>query len=44
MVSLTLADIRNQIIQEFEVDEQQAGQDLLELMADLERVGAVVKA
>ena len=40
----TLADIRQQIIQEFEVDETQAGKDLLELMADLERVGAVVKA
>ena len=41
--SITLADIRNRITNEFEVDEQNAGQDLLELMADLERVGAVVK-
>jgi len=40
----TMADIRNQIIQDFEVDETQAGQDLLELVADLVRVGAVVKA
>ena len=39
----TLGEIRRQIIQEFEVDEQQAGQDLLELIADLERVGAVKK-
>jgi hypothetical protein len=40
----TLGDIRNQIIQEFDVDDLQAGQDLLELIADLERVGAVVKS
>ena len=39
----TLADIRNHIILEFEVDEQQAGQDLLELFTDLERVKAVVR-
>jgi hypothetical protein len=39
----TLADIRNQIIQEFEVDEQQAGQDLLDLVSDLERVKVVVQ-
>jgi hypothetical protein len=42
--SLTLADIRNQITQEFVVDETQAGQDLLELVTDLERVGAIVIA
>jgi hypothetical protein len=42
--SLTLAEIRNRVTQEFEVEELQAGQDLLELVADLERVGAVVKA
>jgi hypothetical protein len=41
--SATLADIRNRIIQEFEVDDQQAGQDLLEVVADLERVGALVR-
>ncbi len=40
----TLADIRNGLTAEFEVDEQQAGQDLLELVSDLERVGAVQKA
>ncbi len=40
----TLAEIRDQVIQEFEVDETQAGQDLLELIADLERAKAVVKA
>ncbi len=39
----TLADIRDQVAQEYQVDELHAGQDLLELIADLERVGAVVK-
>jgi hypothetical protein len=39
----TLADIRDQVTQEFEVDVLQAGQDLLELIADLERMGAVMK-
>jgi hypothetical protein len=39
----SLADIRNRVTLEFEVDELQAGQDLLELVADLERVGALVK-
>jgi len=39
----TLADIRQQIIQEYDVDEQQAGQDLLELAAHLERVGALLR-
>jgi hypothetical protein len=42
--SSTLADIREHITLEFEVDELQAGQDLLELVADLKRVGALVKA
>jgi hypothetical protein len=42
--SLTLGDIRDQITQEFEVNEQEAGQDLLELISDLERLGAVVRA
>jgi len=42
--SLSLADIRDKITQEFDVDELQAGQDLLELVVDLERVKAVVKA
>ncbi len=41
--STSLADIRSQLIQEFEVDELQAGQDLLELVADLVRVGALVR-
>ena len=40
----SLAEIRSLVTQEFEVDELQAGQDLLELIADLERVGAVVKS
>ncbi len=40
----SLADIRRQITTEFEVDEQQAGQDLLELVANLERAGALVAA
>ena len=41
--SLSLADIRDRIAQEFEADELQAGRDLLELVAEMERVGAVVK-
>jgi hypothetical protein len=40
----TLTDIRSRIVQEFDVDVLQAGQDLLELIADLQRVRAVVKA
>ena len=40
----TLAEIRDQIVQSFEVDEVQAGEDLRELIAHLEQVGAVVKA
>jgi hypothetical protein len=39
----TLTEIRNRLVDEFDVDELQAGQDLLELIADLERVGAVMK-
>ena len=39
---LTLGDIRRQITQEFDVDEMQAGQDLLELVVQLEQVGALV--
>ena len=42
--SMSLADIRTKIIEAFEVDELQAGQDLLELVKDLERVGALGKA
>jgi hypothetical protein len=38
----TIADIRDKIVSEFEVDEQQAAEDLLELVADLERIGALV--
>ncbi len=40
----SLADICTIMTHEFAVDEDQAGQDLLELVTDLERVGAVVKA
>ena len=40
----TLAEIRDQIVQSFEVDEVQAGEDLHELITHLEQVGAVVKA
>jgi hypothetical protein len=40
----TLAEIRRQITQEFDVDEPTAGQDLLELVNHLERVGALVKS
>ena len=39
----TLTDIRYQITNEFDVNEQQAGQDLLELVAQLEQVGALVR-
>jgi hypothetical protein len=39
----SLADIRLQITQEFEVDEYQAGHDLLELVAHLEKVKALVR-
>jgi hypothetical protein len=42
--ALTLGDIRHQITGEFEVDEMTAGQDLLELVAQLEQVGALEKA
>ena len=42
--TLTLAEIRDQIVQSFEVDEVQAGEDLRELITHLEQVGAVVKA
>ncbi len=40
----TLGDIREQISQEFEVDGEQAGEDLVELVAHLEKVGALLKA
>jgi len=39
----TLEDIVNEIIAEFEIDREQAQQDLLELIQDLESVRAVVK-
>ena len=42
--ALTLEDIRHQLTLEFDIDELTAGQDLLELVAHLERVGALVKA
>lgn len=42
--SHNLAYIRDRIVQEYTVDDLQAGQDLLELIADLKRVGAVVQA
>ena len=41
--ALTLEGIRHQLTQEFDIDEPTAGQDLLELVAHLERVGALVK-
>jgi hypothetical protein len=40
----TLADIRQQVTREFDVDEAQAGNDLLELVNNLERLGALVKS
>ncbi len=42
--ALTLAEVRGRITEAFDVDEQAAGQDLLDLVAQLERVGALVKA
>lgn len=42
--ALTLAEIRGRITEAFDVDAQTAGQDLLELAAQLERAGALVKA
>lgn len=39
----TLADIQNQLVQDFDVDEEQAGQDLLELVEQLQKIGAVVR-
>ena len=40
----SLAEIRDAVVQEFEVDSQQAGQDLVEMIRDLESIAAVVKA
>lgn len=40
----TLADIQSRIAAEFEVDEAQAGQDLLELVDQMEELGALLKA
>ncbi len=42
--SHTLSEIRDQVTQEFNVEAATAGHDLLELIDDLQRVGAVVKA
>ncbi len=40
----TLADIRSRVATEFDVDEAQAGQDLLELVDQMERLGALLKS
>ena len=40
----TLADIQQPYSDEFDVDEAQAGQDLLELVDQMEQLGALVKA
>lgn len=42
--TLTLAEVRQRITEAFDVDEQTAGQDLIELAAQLERAGALTKA
>ena len=42
--SINLGEIRDRIIQEFDVDGLQAGHDLLELISDLEQAGAVLKS
>ena len=39
----TLAQIGEQLVEEFEVNPEQASQDLRELIAQLEAIGAVVK-
>jgi hypothetical protein len=39
----TLGDIRDQIVSDFEVDVEEAGQDLTELIAKLESIGAVTR-
>jgi hypothetical protein len=39
----TLADIRKSIVQDYSVDEDQAGRDLLELAEQLEKIGAIVR-
>ena len=38
-----LAEIRDAVVLEFEVDSQQAEQDLVEMIQDLESIAAVVK-
>ncbi len=39
----TLGEVNSLITSEFEVNPDQAGQDLLELIAQLESIGAVIK-
>jgi len=39
----TLGEIRSKMVEEYDIDDVQAGQDLLELVSNLERVGAVIK-
>ena len=39
----TLSDIRDVIVEEFEVDKRQAQEDLIELMSDLVSISAVEK-
>jgi hypothetical protein len=40
---LSLAEIRDQIVIEYQVDEEEAGNDLLELIVQLESIDAVEK-
>lgn len=40
---LTLAEVRDQVTHEFDVEEAQAGEDLLELTSNLLRLGALAK-
>ena len=39
----TLSDIRDVILVEFEVEEEQAQEDLIELISDLESIAAVIR-
>jgi hypothetical protein len=41
--NLTLAEIHARMIEAFDVDQNLAGQDMLELVSNLERVGALIK-
>jgi len=41
--SLTVNQIQDKIVSEYEVDEDEAGRDLIELIQQLEEIGAIVR-